>query len=100
MNLLQSGLESLFKGKNQNTYNRSISLKYYFESHIIYKWCYYRQTIFNQSNIMVPYADTIGLCHSVAILWKIYVMRQKRHLGKNNRLSTHEIAEEKIFWNK
>ena len=26
------------------------------------------QTIFNQLNIMVPYVDIIGLCHSVAIL--------------------------------
>ena len=28
----------------------------------------YKQTIFNQLNIMVPYVDIIGLCHSVAIL--------------------------------
>ena len=42
-------------------------LKYYFESHFIYKGLYYRQTIFNQSNIMVPYVDNISLCHSVAI---------------------------------
>jgi hypothetical protein len=46
-------------------------LKYFFESHLIYKWRYYRQTIFNQLNIM----DKIGLCHSFAILWEIYVMR-------------------------
>ena len=55
-------------------------LKYYFESHLIYKWRYYRQTIFNQLNIMVPYLDIIGLCHSVAILWEIYAMRPKEHL--------------------
>ena len=55
-------------------------LKYYFESHLIYKWRYYRQTIFNQLNIMVPYVDIIGLCHSVAILWEIYVMRPKCHV--------------------
>ena len=117
MNLLQSGLESLFKGKNQNMYNKSVSLKYYFESHIIYKWCYYSQTIFNQSNIMVPYVDTIGLCHSVTILWEVYVMRHKCHFRWHNFhfkqmlintvpgyltlvrilvfLGTHEIAEEK-----
>ena len=28
------------------------------------------RTIFNHLNIMVPYVDIIGLCHSVAILWK------------------------------
>jgi hypothetical protein len=27
--------------------------------------------------IMVSYVDMIGLCHSVAILWEIYVMRPK-----------------------
>ena len=32
-------------------------LKCYFESHIIYKWCYYRQIIFNELNIMVSYVD-------------------------------------------
>ena len=30
---------------DKNMYNRSIYLKVYFESHIIYKWRYYRQTI-------------------------------------------------------
>ena len=50
-------------------------LKYYFESHlIIYKWRYYRQTIFSQLNIMVSYVDIIEIFHSVAILWYIYVM--------------------------
>ena len=44
-------------------------LKYNFESHLIYKLRYYRQTIFNQFNIMVAYVDIIGLCHSVVILW-------------------------------
>ena len=56
-------------------------LKYYFEiSHLIYKWRYYRQTVFNQLNIMVSYVDIIGSCHSVAILWEIYVMRVKCHV--------------------
>ena len=48
-------------------------LKYYFGSHLIYKWRYYRQSIFNQLNIMVPYVDMSG--QSVAILLEIYVMR-------------------------
>ena len=43
-------------------------LKYFFESHLIYKIRYYRQTNFNQLNIMVPYVDIIGLCHSVVII--------------------------------
>ena len=30
-------------------------LKYYFKSQLIYKWRYYRQTIFNQLNIKVSY---------------------------------------------
>ena len=34
-------------------------LKYYFESHLTYKLRYYRQTMFNQLNIMVPYIDII-----------------------------------------
>ena len=42
--------------------------KYQFESHLTYKWRYYRKTIFNQLNIMVPYVDIIRLCDSVAIL--------------------------------
>ena len=46
----------------------SISFKVLFESNLIFKWCYYRQTIFYQSNTMVPYVDIIGLYHSVAIL--------------------------------
>ena len=66
----------------QNMYNRSISFKVLFiESHLIYKWCYYRQIIFNQSNIMVPYIDTIGLYQSVEILWEVYVMRHKCHVS-------------------
>ena len=36
-------------------------LKYYFESPLIYKCHFYRQTIFNQLNIMVPHVDIIGL---------------------------------------
>ena len=32
------------------------------------------KTFFNQLNIMVSYVDTIGLCHSVAILREINVM--------------------------
>ena len=51
-------------------------LMYYFESHLIYKW----QTIFNQLNIMVSYLVIFGLCHSVAILWEIYVMRRECHV--------------------
>ena len=45
-------------------------IEVYFESHLIYKLCYYRQTIYNQLNIMVSYVDIIGLyiCHSVTIL--------------------------------
>jgi len=31
------------------------------------KYAIYRQTIFNQLNIIVPYVDIIGLGHSVAI---------------------------------
>ena len=59
-------------------------LKYYFESHLMYKWRYYRQTIFNQLNIMVPNVDIIGLYHSLAILWEIYVMRHICHVSWNN----------------
>ena len=55
-------------------------LKYYFESHLIYKWRYYRQTIFNQLNIMVPYVYLIGVCHCVVILREIYVMQSKYHV--------------------
>ena len=57
--------------ERQNMYNRSMSFKVLFESHLIYKWRYYRQSNFNQLNIMVPYVDIIGLCHSVAILWDV-----------------------------
>ena len=53
---------------DQNMYNRSISFKALFESHLIYKLRYNRQTIFNQLNIMVPYVNIIGLRNSVAIL--------------------------------
>ena len=55
-------------------------LKYYFESHLIYKWRYYTQTIFNQLNIKVTYVNIIGLSHSVAILWEILVMQHKCYL--------------------
>ena len=55
-------------------------LKYYFESHLIYKWRFYRQTIFNQLNIIVPYVDIFGLCLSVANLWEIYMMRPQCHV--------------------
>jgi hypothetical protein len=55
-------------------------LTYYFESHLIYKWCYYRKTIFNQLKIMVSYVDINGLCHNVPIIWEIYVMRPKCHM--------------------
>ena len=56
------------------------TLEYYFESHLICKWRYYRQIIFNLLNITVSYVDIIGLCHSVAILFEIYVMRPKCHV--------------------
>ena len=57
-------------------YNRSICFKVLFwkQPYIIYRWRYYRQTIFNELNIMVSYVDKIVLCHSVAILWEFYVM--------------------------
>ena len=55
-------------------------LKYYFKKHLICKWRYYIQTIFNQLNIIVPYVDIIGICHIVAILWEIHVMRHKYHV--------------------
>ena len=41
----------------------------------------YRQTIFNQLNILVP---VIGLCHNVTILWEIYVMRHKCYVRLHN----------------
>ena len=57
---------------NQNMYDRSISFKvYYFESHLLYKWRFYRQTIFIQLNIVVSYVIIIGIWHSVTILWEI-----------------------------
>ena len=40
--------------------------------------------IFNQLNIIVPYVDIIGLCHSVAILREIYVMRRKCYMRCHN----------------
>ena len=55
----------------KNRYNRSIFIKVIFESHLIYKWRYHRQAIFNQLNIMVPNVDITGLYHSVAILLEI-----------------------------
>ena len=39
-------------------------LKYYFQSHLIYKWHYYRQTILNQLKIMVSYVYIIVLLHT------------------------------------
>ena len=70
---------------NQNMYNRSISFKVLFwkAPHIKMTLIDKRQTIFNQLNIMVPYVDIIGLCHSIAILWKIYV-RWLRFLFKRH----------------
>ena len=44
--------------------NRSISFKVLFwkpPPSYMYKWLYYRQTIFNQLNFMVSYVDIIGL---------------------------------------
>ena len=49
----------------QNMFNRSIFLKYYFESNLIYK----DVIIDKQLYIMVSYIDIIGLGQSVAILW-------------------------------
>ena len=71
--------KSMKAGTNMyNIYNRSISFKVYFKSHILYKGRYYsKQTIFNQLSNMVSYVDIIGLCHSVTILRRIYVMRPK-----------------------
>ena len=44
-------------------------LKYYFKRYLIYKWGYYRQTIFDQFDIiLVSYGEIIGICHSVAII--------------------------------
>ena len=43
---------------------------YIIESHQINKWCYYRQTIFNQLNIIVPYVDIIGLCSKLLQLYE------------------------------
>ena len=55
-------------------------LKYYFESSYINDAIMYWQTIFNQLNIILSYVEIIGLCHSVEILWEIYVMRPKCHV--------------------
>ena len=57
-------------------------LMQYFENHLIYKWRYYRQTILNQLNIMVPYVEIIGLCHSITILGEIYVMWHNFHFKR------------------
>ena len=63
-------------------YNRSLSFEVLFwKSLHIYK-SYYRQTIFNQLNIMVPYIDITG--HSVTILWEIFVMQHKCHVRWHN----------------
>ena len=43
---------------------------------------------YSQLDIMESYVDIIGLCHSVAILWEIYVMRLYNTIQK--RL-LHEI---------
>ena len=64
-------------------------LKYYFESHLIYK---YIQTVFNQLYSMVPYVDRIGLCHSVATFCEIYVMRHKCHERWHNFNSLSECS--------
>ena len=53
------------------------TLKYYFESHLIYKWQYY---IFIKLEIMVFNVDKISFCCSFAILWEIYVMWPKCHV--------------------
>ena len=62
--------------QTKDVFIRSIRFKLLFwkPPHICtYKWCYYRQTIFDQLNIMVPHVDIVGLCHSFEILWEIYV---------------------------
>ena len=63
-------VKKILEYSSQNMYNRSISFKVLFLSHLIYKWRYHRQTIFNQLDIMESYLDGTGLCHSVAI-WKL-----------------------------
>jgi hypothetical protein len=45
---------------------------------------FYRQKNFNQLKIIVTYVDIIGLCHSVAIFWEVYVMRHKCHVWWHN----------------
>ena len=60
-------------------------LKYYFESHLLAASYLndaitYRQAIFNQSNILVPYVDIIGRSVPYIVsrnLLGIYVMRHK-----------------------
>ena len=54
----------------QNMYIEVCLLKYLFKatSYLNDTIIEYRHTIFNQFNIMLPYVDMIGLCHSLAIL--------------------------------
>ena len=64
--------------KRQNIYNRSISFKNYFESHHIYKWCYYRkQSSIKHYGTLRKY---ISLCYIVAILWEIYLTWHQCHV--------------------
>ena len=57
--------EHAYFHKERYTFNIKICIievylmKYYFDSHLIYKWRYYRQMIFNQLNIMVFSLDKI-----------------------------------------
>ena len=53
-------------------YNRSISFKVF----VLKATSYINYAIIDfQLSFMVPYVDIIGLCHSVAILWEIHVIR-------------------------
>ena len=81
-------------------YNRSIFLKYSFESQLIYKWRYYRQTIYNQLDIMVSYVDIIGLCHSVGIFEKSVMQPKYQNLGSGlGRYPTHKHAlDHSLSW--
>ena len=74
LSLIQSYQPIIIKGRNcsqsWNPYTHycfssvEYLLKYHFESKLIYKWRYYRQTILN---VMVSDVDIIGLCYSVTL---------------------------------
>ena len=79
-------------------FKRSKSFKYYFESHLIYKRRYYRQTILNQINIMVPYVDIISLCFRITILWEIFVMRHKCHVRSRGGITSIQTNANYRTW--